>query len=91
MIRNIGLLTRAGMEYFYPIFKDQENFRNKSYNDIFPDIPFTEKPHGADAAQEYKRRLEDGALTRVYDPDGTKIGVQAVAVWDTVGSLGIPK
>ena len=29
-------------------------------------------------------------MTRVYDPDGTKIGVQAVAVWDTVGSLGIP-
>jgi hypothetical protein len=29
-------------------------------------------------------------LTRVYDPDGTKIQVQACAVWDTVGSLGIP-
>jgi len=29
-------------------------------------------------------------LTRVYDPDGTKIRVQAVGVWDTVGSLGIP-
>jgi len=29
-------------------------------------------------------------LTRVYDPDGSKIRVQAVAVWDTVGSLGIP-
>lgn len=29
-------------------------------------------------------------MTRVYDPDGTKIQVQACAVWDTVGSLGIP-
>ncbi|TVY38665.1 hypothetical protein LSUB1_G003726 [Lachnellula subtilissima] len=29
-------------------------------------------------------------LTRVYNPDGSKIRVQAVAVWDTVGSLGIP-
>ncbi len=29
-------------------------------------------------------------MTRVYDEDGNKIRVQAVAVWDTVGSLGIP-
>jgi len=34
--------------------------------------------------------LQEG-LTRVYDPDGTKLRVQAVAVWDTVGSLGIPQ
>jgi hypothetical protein len=27
-------------------------------------------------------------LTRVYDPDGSKICVKAVAVWDTVGALG---
>lgn len=90
MIRDIGLLTRTGMNYFYPIFKDQENFRNKRYNDIFPHLPFSKKPQGADAAQEYKRRLEADSLTRVYDPDGSKIEVQAVAVWDTVGSLGIP-
>ncbi len=33
--------------------------------------------------------FQDG-FTRVYDPDGKKIKVEAVAVWDTVGSLGIP-
>lgn len=90
MIRDIGLLTRSGMNYFYPIFKDQENFKNERYHDIFPDIPFHKKPHGPDAAIEYKRRLEQDVLTRVYDPDGSRIEVQAVAVWDTVGSLGIP-
>lgn len=58
IIRNIGLLTRRGMEYFYPIFKDQENFRNDKYHDIFPDIPFRDKPVGPEAAEEYKRRLE---------------------------------
>lgn len=58
MIRDIGILTRSGMEYFYPIFKDQENFRNKGYHDIFPDIPFPKKPRGSNAAEEYKRRLE---------------------------------
>lgn len=58
MIRDIGLLTRSGMDNFYPIFKDQENFRNRNYHDIFPDIPFPKKPRGPNAAEEYKRRLE---------------------------------
>ncbi|PQE16051.1 hypothetical protein CJF32_00004935 [Rutstroemia sp. NJR-2017a WRK4] len=87
MIKDIGLLTREGMNYFYAIFKDQENFRNDDYHDIFPDIPFPNKPKDA---VEYKKKLEREDLTRVYDPDGTKIRIQAVAVWDTVGSLGIP-
>ncbi len=30
-------------------------------------------------------------MTRVYQADGKLIKVKAVAVWDTVGSLGIPK
>jgi hypothetical protein len=29
-------------------------------------------------------------LTRLYDDEGNRIHVQACAVWDTVGSLGIP-
>ncbi|TVY85539.1 Uncharacterized protein LSUE1_G000058 [Lachnellula suecica] len=90
MIDNIGLLTRSGMDCFYPIFKDQENFRAEHYRDIFPDVPFPNKPRGHNAARDYKRLLEDRALTRIYNPDGSKIRVQAVAVWDTVGSLGIP-
>jgi len=58
IIRDIGLLTRRGMEYFYPIFKDQQNFKNEKYHDIFPDIPFKNKPFGDDAAEDYKQRLE---------------------------------
>lgn len=90
MVRDIGLLTRAGMDFFYPIFKDQENFRNERYKDIFPEVPFSDKPRGPDAAKEYKRRLLQNDLTRLEDPDGSRIEVHAVAVWDTVGSLGIP-
>jgi uncharacterized protein (DUF2235 family) len=63
IIRDIGLLTRHGMECFYPIFKDQQNFRNDKYNDIFPDLPFPDKPHGPGAADEYKQRLERVGLT----------------------------
>ncbi|TVY27756.1 Uncharacterized protein LHYA1_G003762 [Lachnellula hyalina] len=90
MIDNIGLLTRSGMEEFYPIFKDQQNFRTLKHKDMFPDLPFSDKPSGYDAPKRYKQMLEERDLTRVYNPDGSKIRVQAVAVWDTVGSLGIP-
>jgi len=58
MIRDIGLLTRTGMNDFYPIFKDQQNFKNERYRDIFPDIPFSNKPTGPNAVHEYKQRLE---------------------------------
>ncbi|KAF7879158.1 hypothetical protein EAF04_000357 [Stromatinia cepivora] len=87
MISDIGLLTRHGMTNFYAVFKDQENFRNPDYYDIFPDIPFSNKPKDSG---EYKKRLEEEGLTRVNDPNGSRIRVHAVAVWDTVGSLGIP-
>ncbi|PBP28618.1 hypothetical protein BUE80_DR000332 [Diplocarpon rosae] len=90
MITNIGLLTREGMEDFYPIFKDYQNFKNERYHDIFPEIPFPNKPTGPDAAYAYKQRLEKDGFTRVYDPNGSKIKTHAVAVFDTVGSLGIP-
>jgi len=54
IIRDIGLLNRDGMNSFYPIFKDQQNFRNDRYHDIFPTVPFSNKPKNA---QEYKQRL----------------------------------
>lgn len=59
MIDNIGLLTREGMASFYAIFKDQENFRTPSYIDIFPTVPFSDKPRGPNAARDYKRKLEE--------------------------------
>ncbi|KAI9050104.1 hypothetical protein LZ554_006247 [Drepanopeziza brunnea f. sp. 'monogermtubi'] len=90
MISVIGLLTREGMENFYPIFKDYQNFKNDKYYDFFPDIPFSDKPKGPDAARLYRQRLEKNGFTRHYDPDGSKIKTHAVAVWDTVGALGIP-
>ncbi len=44
MIQDIGLLSREGMADFYAIFKDVENSRNKKYHDIFPTVPFPDKP-----------------------------------------------
>jgi len=36
----------------------------------------------------YAHVLQKGGFTRLYDPDGYRIKVRCVAVWDTVGSLG---
>jgi hypothetical protein len=58
MIRDIGLLSRGGMADFYAIFKDVQNSRNKKYHDIFPTIPFPDKPHpGRHFIDEYRERL----------------------------------
>lgn len=91
MVGNLGLLTREGLEYFYPIFKDMENWINDKYEDEFPGQPFLNKPKGPNAADEYRARLEKLGYTRVYQENGELIKIKAVCVWDTVGSLGIPK
>lgn len=58
MISEIGLLTLDGMNSFYAIFKDQENFRQQNYHDIFPTTPFPNKPpYGPNRSAEYKQRL----------------------------------
>ncbi|KAK4190350.1 hypothetical protein QBC35DRAFT_461086 [Podospora australis] len=58
--------------------------------DPFPDAPFAETPKGVTAAEEYRKLLAEKGLTRIHDDDRKIIKVRAVAVWDTVGSLGIP-
>jgi hypothetical protein len=63
MIGDLGLLTRAGMEYFYPIFKDMQNWRTPDYEDPFPSIPFPNKPKGEGAEDTYRQLLLDvGAI-----------------------------
>ncbi|KFA81471.1 hypothetical protein S40288_03337 [Stachybotrys chartarum IBT 40288] len=91
MVGDLGLLTRAGVEHFYAIFRDMQNWMNDDYRDPFPDVPFPNKPKGPNAADEYRARLEQLGYTRVTQTDGSLIKVKAVCVWDTVGSLGIPR
>lgn len=92
MIGNLGLLTREGMEFFYPIFKDMQNWRTKGYKDPFPGVPFNNKPMGDDAVEDYRRALIEKGYTRVFEASGfgKLITIKAVAVFDTVGSLGVP-
>ncbi|KAH0564840.1 hypothetical protein GP486_001776, partial [Trichoglossum hirsutum] len=86
LIGFVGLLTRKGMEYFYEIFKDYENASVPGYKSPFPDRPFKGKPSMGDAAgkKRYQELLFENGMTRLNVP------IKAVAVWDTVGSLGIP-
>lgn len=90
MVSTLGLLTREGVEHFYPIFKDMQHWMDDKYDDPFPDIPFSNKPKGVGAAKEYRKKLEKMGYTRVYQATGDLIKIKAVCVWDTVGSLGIP-
>ncbi|KAF3064920.1 hypothetical protein GL218_01632 [Daldinia childiae] len=57
MISDLGLLTREGMEFFYPVFKDMQNWMNPHYEDQFPQVPFPNKPKGSRAADEYRDML----------------------------------
>ena len=57
MIGDLGLLNRDGMEYYYPIFKDMENWRTPGYKDPFPELPFPNKPHGDNAEERYREEL----------------------------------
>ncbi|KAL6403878.1 hypothetical protein AUP68_13251 [Ilyonectria robusta] len=93
MVGALGLLTREGVEHFYPIFKDMQHWMDDHYKDPFPNVPFPNKPKGPNAAKEYRARLESLGYTRVKQDggDGELIKIKAVCVWDTVGSLGVPR
>jgi Uncharacterized alpha/beta hydrolase domain (DUF2235) len=82
MIGSLGLLTRAGLPHFSEIFEDFEHRYDDRYVSKFPNDPFPEKgPFNQDYVNELARR----GLTR------PNVLIKAVAVWDTVGSLGIPR
>ncbi|KAI0430373.1 hypothetical protein F5Y09DRAFT_331155 [Xylaria sp. FL1042] len=84
MISDLGLLTRQGHEYFYPIFKDMQNWSNGKYDDPFPAIPFTNKPKGEDAASIYRDRLVEKGYSRIKGNDGQGNLIRVLAI----GSLG---
>lgn len=44
LIASVGLLTRAGLAEFYPIFKDWENQLDDGYVSRWPDKPYPNHP-----------------------------------------------
>ncbi|KIW19113.1 hypothetical protein PV08_03405 [Exophiala spinifera] len=83
LINAVGLLTSKGLEYFVQVFEDWEFQQRQDFVSKWPNIPFPgHKPPVTDA--QYQQHLIENNLTR----PGIKI--KCVAVWDTVGGLGIP-
>jgi hypothetical protein len=80
MVSDLGLLTREGMAYFYPVFKDMQNWMDPGYTDPFPALPFPDKPKGVGAANAYRDRLVDAGLTRVLQSRGTRDPIHILAV-----------
>ncbi|KAL2195356.1 hypothetical protein P885DRAFT_40296 [Corynascus similis CBS 632.67] len=101
MIASIGLLTPEGLDHFYAIFDDYEHM-GKTNRDIdqflIPGLPKYNGERGqakieweAARKRQYKRGLKELKYTRDTYRDGmTEIKIKALAVWDTVGTLGIP-
>jgi uncharacterized protein (DUF2235 family) len=83
LIGEIGLLTKKGLNDLPEIYEDVQHRRNPSYVPKHPDIPFPRKPSASDP--RYAVELERRGLTRLDIP------IKAIGVWDTVGSLGIPR
>ncbi|KAK6338150.1 hypothetical protein TWF696_001621 [Orbilia brochopaga] len=83
MVAGLGVLTKRGLEAFAVIMKDYQHRYDKGYRSPQPNCPFPNKSSAADP--EYINQLYRLGMTI---PDVT---VKAIAVWDTVGALGIPK
>ncbi|KAK0704424.1 hypothetical protein B0H67DRAFT_499240 [Lasiosphaeris hirsuta] len=101
MIASVGLLTPEGLDRFYIIFNDYENIGDTTRDTdeyLVPGLSEYDNSHGQAKVEwenrrmmRYKQGLADMGYTRVNYQDGvTEIKIKALAVWDTVGSLGIP-
>ena len=88
MIGCLGLLTKSAMSHFYAIFEDFVNAGHEDYKpqlpDHFPKFQIKVPPRQINEyLKAYLAELRKHEMTRVVD-------VQAIGVFDTVGSLGVP-
>ncbi|KAL5117538.1 hypothetical protein ACEQ8H_004568 [Pleosporales sp. CAS-2024a] len=83
LIGEVGLLTKKGLHSLPQVYQDVQHRRDDNYAPTYPDIPFPRKPSASDPRYAYE--LERRGLTRLDIP------IKVIAVWDTVGSLGIPR
>lgn len=83
LIDQVGLLTKDGIPDLPEIYRDVTYQYDDHYVPKYPDIPFPNKPSASDPA--YKEGLAKRRLTRLHIP------IKVIGVWETVGSLGVPK
>lgn len=82
LIKQLGLLTPKGLSHLVEICNDWEHQNVKGWRSQYSEEPWPDRPPFG--TQEYKDKLHELQLTR------SNIPVKAVAVWETVGALGIP-
>lgn len=82
LIKQLGLLTPKGLGHIVEICDDWEHQLVEGWTSEFPDSPWSNRP--SFATKEYHETLHRLKMTR------RDIPVKCVAVWDTVGSLGLP-
>ncbi|KAK6386667.1 hypothetical protein LTR65_008866 [Meristemomyces frigidus] len=83
-IAEVGLLTAVGLDSFYPIFKDWENQVDTKYKPQYGSSAWpVRRPSFNDPS--YMPKLVEAGLTTPNIP------IKAIAVWDTVGTLGVPE
>jgi hypothetical protein len=83
VIRALGLLTSKGLENFASLFEDWQHQLDADWKTKYPNYPWPgHRPPVS--APDYQRKMLELELTRPNIP------IKAVAVWDTVGGLGIP-
>ena len=82
LMRSIGLLTPKGLVYLYQIYEEWEHQEDRHWKSPYPRWPG--QPNYDVNSEEYRRALQAGEMS-LFD-----IPVKACAVWETVGSLGIP-
>ena len=83
LIRAIGLLTPKGLQDFIQIFEDWQFQLKDGWKTSYPTKPWPgHKPPVL--GEDYQRQLVRHELSRPNIP------IKCVAVWDTVGGLGIP-
>ncbi|KAK0736426.1 hypothetical protein B0T21DRAFT_411608 [Apiosordaria backusii] len=105
MVASVGLLTPEGLDKFYAIFDDYEKMGSTSRDTddfLIDGLEEYKGQHGQKKIEweerrkeMYKRGLREKKLTRDtfhagVGEVGEEIRIKALAVWDTVGTLGIP-
>jgi len=82
LINEVGVLSKRGLEYMPEIYRDVEHRFDHSYIPDQPNEPFRNKGRVNDRYREELRRKK---LTTLG------VTIKAISVWETVGSLGVPR
>lgn len=83
LIGEVGLLTKKALSTLPEVFRDVQHRRDPNYRPKNPDVPFPDKPSAG--SPRYVDELVRRGMTDM------NVRIKAIGVWETVGSLGLPR